>query len=61
MPSLPVILTLSFCFGGSHCYYSRPISFPTWAACARAGVSMVQHPRHVASGDVRFSCASVAG
>ena len=25
------------------------------------GVSMVQHSRHVASGDVRFSCASVAG
>ena len=58
---LPVILTLVFCFGGPHCHYSRPVKFPTFAACAKAAVASVAHARHAALGDVRFTCASIGG
>ncbi len=56
MPNLPILLTLAFCFGGPHCVYSQPIPFPTFAACAQAGVAMTDHAREVAMGDVSFTC-----
>ena len=61
MTPLPVVLTVVLCLGGPRCHYSRPVAFPTWAACARAGEAMVSHARRVAMGDVGFACRSLGG
>ncbi len=61
MTPLPILLTLAFCFGGPRCVYSRPVPFPTFAACAQAGAAMMDHAREVAMGDVSFTCATVGG
>ena len=57
--SLPIRLLLTLCFGAPHCVYSRPVWFPTWHACARAGEAMVAHARTVARGDVSFTCSAI--
>ena len=59
MTPLPVVLTVVLCLGGPHCRYSRPVFFPTWDACARAGEAMVSHARTVARGDVSFTCEGI--
>ena len=62
MPAdLPIRLLLTLCFGAPHCVYSRPVFFPTWHACARAGEEMTAHAREVALGNISFRCAGVGG
>ena len=61
MTTLPIRLLLVLCFGAPHCLYSRPVWFPTWHACARAGAAMVAHARRVGRGDVGFACRSLGG
>lgn len=49
-------LVFMFCFGTAHCHVSRPVWFPTLAACERAMGTFTAHAAQVVRGRVVVQC-----
>ena len=49
-------LLLMFCFGTAHCHVSRPVWFPTLAACERAMPRFTAHAEKVTLGRMIAQC-----